>query len=718
MITRNQDYISQGRTMRASIIIPLLLSLLLLPQARADQPLADKVPADAIMYVGWAGADAVKPAYDQSHLAAVVNASNVPQLIDEYLPQLWQHMNDAQAQKALTILWHHPSAWFLEPPVAAGLRQMNFRIGLICDAGDDAAALTQALRAQGPRALGPNTRVTASGNVITMYAGAAPPAGGLVTVPIFADAATHLQKDAPAISFFVNGKVFLDTLNASAAQDPQARVLWPKVREALGITNAQCFATTLGFDGKDWTRSGVLAIPGPRTGIPAAIEPHPIDPDLLARVPANVNSLSVVNFDGTKFVDSLHDAFTAAGGEKQFNMGMGALTAMLGRNFRTQLLSSLGPQWVTYATDQSAGPVMMNKLADPKVAQDALVSALYGISNLVNTQLGPRGGPPLTTPSQTQDSGLTITTVTVKQFAPSFTVKDGILYVGMTPAAVTAAANAPAPGATAMQHQNFTAAQQRLGVQTIAGFSYANLPATAPGAYSVVTAGIQSLHDLGNSVGVPMPELKLPPLDVLKDQLSPSLSATWADDSGIYAKSISPFPFSAALLGDSQSAVTASAATAAVTAVLMPALNRSRETAKRVQCASNIRQISMGILMYANDHKGEYPPDLGTLVTSGPLAIDLFVCPLTKNQIPPEIRNAPKAQQATWVNEHSDYIYHGKGLNTRKAAAMTPVISEREGAATTVGENIGFGDGHVEWVLPAQAKKLLGNAPDAGEQGL
>jgi hypothetical protein len=233
-----------------------------------------------------------------------------------------------------------------------------------------------------------------------------------------------------------------------------------------------------------------------------------------------------------------------------------------------------------------------------------------------------------------------------------------------------------------------------------------------------VTSGIQSLHDLANNVGVPMPELKLPPLDVLKDQLSPSLSATWADDNGIYAKSISPFPFSAALLGDSQSAITSSGVGAAVTAVLLPALNRSRETAKRVQCASNIRQILQGILLYANDHKGEYPPDLGTLLTDEPLTLDVFVCPLTKTEIPPEIRNAPKAQQATWVNEHSDYVYHGKGMNVRKAAAMTPVISEREGAATAVGENIGFGDGHVEWTSPAQAKKLLGNAPDAGEQGL
>jgi len=41
--------------------------------------------------------------------------------------------------------------------------------------------------------------------------------------------------------------------------------------------------------------------------------------------------------------------------------------------------------------------------------------------------------------------------------------------------------------------------------------------------------------------------------------------------------------------------------------ILLPSLNRARETANRVKCASNLRQIGQAILLYSNDNKGPYP---------------------------------------------------------------------------------------------------------------
>src|SRR5688572_21609734 len=42
-------------------------------------------------------------------------------------------------------------------------------------------------------------------------------------------------------------------------------------------------------------------------------------------------------------------------------------------------------------------------------------------------------------------------------------------------------------------------------------------------------------------------------------------------------------------------------------ALLMPSLAGAREAAKRVQCASGLRQIYMGAMMYANAYRGAYP---------------------------------------------------------------------------------------------------------------
>jgi prepilin-type processing-associated H-X9-DG protein/prepilin-type N-terminal cleavage/methylation domain-containing protein len=42
-------------------------------------------------------------------------------------------------------------------------------------------------------------------------------------------------------------------------------------------------------------------------------------------------------------------------------------------------------------------------------------------------------------------------------------------------------------------------------------------------------------------------------------------------------------------------------------AMLLPALNKVRQQAKTLQCASNLRQIMLGLNMYANDNRGSLP---------------------------------------------------------------------------------------------------------------
>src|SRR4051812_43926534 len=46
---------------------------------------------------------------------------------------------------------------------------------------------------------------------------------------------------------------------------------------------------------------------------------------------------------------------------------------------------------------------------------------------------------------------------------------------------------------------------------------------------------------------------------------------------------------------------------AVLISLLLPALNRAREHARRVQCGSNLRQIYLGAMMYANAYKGALP---------------------------------------------------------------------------------------------------------------
>ena len=42
-------------------------------------------------------------------------------------------------------------------------------------------------------------------------------------------------------------------------------------------------------------------------------------------------------------------------------------------------------------------------------------------------------------------------------------------------------------------------------------------------------------------------------------------------------------------------------------ALLLPSLNKARESARGVACASNLRQIGLGFLMYANENRQRLP---------------------------------------------------------------------------------------------------------------
>ena len=46
-------------------------------------------------------------------------------------------------------------------------------------------------------------------------------------------------------------------------------------------------------------------------------------------------------------------------------------------------------------------------------------------------------------------------------------------------------------------------------------------------------------------------------------------------------------------------------------AILMPALQAAREASRAMQCASNLRQVMLGMVNYATDNRGKFPPNVG-----------------------------------------------------------------------------------------------------------
>ena len=136
-------------------------------------------------------------------------------------------------------------------------------------------------------------------------------------------------------------------------------------------------------------------------------------------------------------------------------------------------------------------------------------------------------------------------------------------------------------------------------------------------------------------------------------------------------------------------------------AIAVPAVSKARGSARQVVAMNDLRQVGMGLMMYANDHQGKFPADLGQLVLNGYLAPEVFISPRNGNKkVPVDVAVAKPEVQATWVNTNSDYVYIGAGL-TANAPAGTILAHEKAEGAPGGKISLLFSDAHVE-LLPAE----------------
>ena len=154
--------------------------------------------------------------------------------------------------------------------------------------------------------------------------------------------------------------------------------------------------------------------------------------------------------------------------------------------------------------------------------------------------------------------------------------------------------------------------------------------------------------------------------------------------------------------------------------VVLPGMCRSREGANRVKCASNMKQIGLAAMMWAQDHGGRFPDDLDTIVTRYDLPAAVFNCPSSPDS-PAQGATAGLMMEDLHKPGHLSYVYVGKGLTTASpvdAVVMYELPRNHNGGDMGVtsgfgdkpmsdGMNVLFVDGHVEWIAPEEAEALL-----------
>jgi prepilin-type processing-associated H-X9-DG protein len=130
--------------------------------------------------------------------------------------------------------------------------------------------------------------------------------------------------------------------------------------------------------------------------------------------------------------------------------------------------------------------------------------------------------------------------------------------------------------------------------------------------------------------------------------------------------------------------------------LMVPSLNRARETANRVKCASNMRQIGQALLLYAVENQGEYPPTLDELLLTQDITPHVFNCPTSaESPAPGETVEDQAANLST--GGHLSYVYLGSDTGSSSAADQI-ILYEPLTNHNGDGTNVLYGDGHVEFM--------------------
>jgi hypothetical protein len=543
----------------------------LCPFCALAQPLADKVPADAILYAAWQGAEHLGPGYEQSNLKGLIEQSDLARFMSQLGPTL-ARMARGDGPEAVArlqmlgqigeALWRHPCAFYL---VGVEMRPMPVpQLALISRPGRDAdrllgqfQALVKQIREQDPDAPIEAFRID---DVVGLQVGfvrsaeaLAAPGRSIAQAEPFRKAMAGMHRQPLQVAY-----VDLRRMLAQFEQviqlmgDPDTRRTWPGVRDALGLPGLTQAILTSGFDERDWSTRLFVGAPAPRHGLLGLIEARPVNNQLLQRIPASSAWMVATHFDMDRLITRLRDSAAKIdpGAPAALDQGMAQIRLMTGVDVQKDLLGALGEHWAFYNDPQSTGrgvlgTVIVNRPRKPAELEKALNHIAEAADNMIRQQAP---DPEMRVRiARAQAVGVNLIYVPLPFIAPALGIRDGTLYVGLYPQMVVTAANAP-QGRSILDNPDYIALQKRLAPHPANHILFMDLPRLADESYPTLLMLSQLFTGMSDMAGADVPPLVMPMLPQIRRYLAPAGSAVWVDDAGLHARSISPFP-GAELLG-------------------------------------------------------------------------------------------------------------------------------------------------------------------------
>ena len=154
--------------------------------------------------------------------------------------------------------------------------------------------------------------------------------------------------------------------------------------------------------------------------------------------------------------------------------------------------------------------------------------------------------------------------------------------------------------------------------------------------------------------------------------------------------------------------------------IMLPVLSRARESSRRTQCMSNIKQIGMGLIMYANENNDTFPSDtaysdespamrgLNLLYDTYVSDNKFFNCPSdTMVTGATNVGMSPSTANDSFEQDECSYGYDRSHTTANEADVAiladrppdTPSPTANTANHEGRGQNVVYVDGHVEFVI-------------------
>jgi len=144
---------------------------------------------------------------------------------------------------------------------------------------------------------------------------------------------------------------------------------------------------------------------------------------------------------------------------------------------------------------------------------------------------------------------------------------------------------------------------------------------------------------------------------------------------------------------------------AILASMLLPALGRAKESANRIKCLNNLKQIEMSLKLYADDNEGLFPPRTNafrwpTLLQESYRTTNLLICPTDAMRGPPLTGGggptpADNAQRSYFINGWNDYFFNVLGAGVFQGqymAGIYPRASMKETDVRLPVDTVMFGE--------------------------